>query len=55
MLTLHEVRVPILSMYLFSAVSSYFQFIIEKLMSSTKMSAENTNKLFCNKHTIKFK
>ena len=28
-------------MYLLSAVSNYFQFVIEKLMSSTKISAEN--------------
>ena len=30
-------------MYLFSAVPNYFQFIIEKLTSSTKISAENAN------------
>ena len=55
MLTLHKVHVPILDMHLFSTVSNYFQFIIEKLTSSTKISAENANKLFCHKHTIKFK
>ena len=33
-------------MYLFSTVSNYFQFIIEKLMSSTKISAENANNSF---------
>ena len=53
MLTLHKVCVPILNMHLFSIVSNYFQFIIEKL-SSTKISAENA-KLFCHKHSIKFK
>ena len=47
MLTLHKVRVPILNMYLFSTVSNYFQFIIEKLTSSNRVSAENANKLFC--------
>ena len=46
---LHKVRVPILDMYLFSTVSNYFRFIIEKPMSSTKISAENANKLFCHK------
>ena len=50
MFTLHKVRVPILDMYLFSIVSNYFQFIIEKLTSSTKISAENANKLFCHKY-----
>ena len=52
MLTLHKVHVPILDMYLFSTVSNYFQFITEKLMSSTKIFAENANTLFCHKHTI---
>ena len=55
MLTLHKVRVPILDMYLFLTVSNYFQFIIEKLTISTIVYAENANKLFCHKHTIKFK
>ena len=55
MLTLHKVRVPILDMYLFLTVSNYFQFIIEKLLSSTKISAGNANKLFYHKQTIKFK
>ena len=55
MLTLHKVGVPILNMYLFMTVSNYFPFIIEKLSSSTQISAENSNKLFCHKHTIKFK
>ena len=55
MLTLHKVHVPILDMNLFSTVPSYFQFIIEKLTSSTKISAENANKLFWHKNTIKFK
>ena len=31
MLTLHKVHEPILNMYLFSTVSNYFQFMIEKL------------------------
>ena len=35
--------------------SNYFPIIIEKLMISTKISTENPNKLFCHKHTIKFK
>ena len=55
MLTLHKLRVPILDMYLFSTVSNYFQFIIEKLRSSTIIFAEDANKLFCHKHTIKLK
>ena len=55
MVTLHKVRVLILDMYLFSTVSNHFQFIIEKVRSSTKISAENANKLFCHKHAIKFK
>ena len=44
MLNLHKVRVPVLDMHLFSTVSNYFQFIIEKLTSSTKISAENDDK-----------
>ena len=34
-------------MYLFSTVSNFFQYIIEKLASSTKISAQNANKFFC--------
>ena len=42
-------------MYLFLTVSNHYQSIIEKLLSSTKISAENANKLFYHKQTIKFK
>ena len=42
-------------MYLFLTVSNYFEFVIGKLLSSTTISTENAKKLFCHKHTIKFK
>ena len=39
--------------YLFLTVSTYFQFIIEKLTSSTEISAKNADKFFCHTQTIK--
>ena len=55
MLTLLKVQAPILDKHLFSTASNYFQFLVEKPTSSTKISLESANKLFCHKHTIKFK
>ena len=47
-----RLHVPIFDTYLFSTASKYFQFIIEKLMSS-KISAANANKFFYHKQAIK--
>ena len=49
----NKVHVPILDMYLFSTVSNYFQYITEKLTSSTTISAQNANKFFCHTQIIK--